>query len=177
MYTLIPFMRELMDRYGFINATHAEIKDGLQEGSVSVAAGGMREIWFAEPYSMKLSLARKKGIFRIALQTGKPLIPVLVYGENELIEHIPFDFNTWLFETTGWFLPIPTWESIQRWVALLQGHGNPVVSHIGTPVFCKQTDNPSEEEIEKLRETYIAALRDLYAKTRPDGYAEEIEIV
>jgi len=176
-YTLVPFVRELMDRYGFINATYSEMKEALQHGSVSVAAGGMREIWYAEPHTMKLNLARKKGIFRIALQTGKPLIPVLVYGENELFEHIPFDFNTWLFETTGWFLPIPTWESVQRWVALLQGHGSPVVSHIGEPVSCKQIEQPTEEDIAEVRETYIKALRELYAKTRPEGYAKDIEIL
>ena len=176
-YTLVPFVRELMDKYGFINATHSEIKESLVEGSVSIAAGGMREIWYAEPFKMKLSLARKRGIFRIALQTGKPLIPVLVYGENELFEHIPFAWNTWLFENTGWFVPIPTWDSIQRWMALLQGHGTPVVSHIGEPVSCKQIEDPTEEEIAALREEYVAVLHELYVKTRPEGYADAIEIL
>jgi 2-acylglycerol O-acyltransferase 2 len=170
-------MRELMDKYGVINASYPEMKTSLQESqSVSVALGGMREIWTTRPNEMHLHISRKRGIFRLALETGVPLIPVLVYGENELFEHIPFEFNQWLFDNTGWFLPIPTLHSIGRWWDLLQGRGQPVVAHSGDPIEVSQCSHPTEKDIHSLRTTYIEAVKALYEKTRPSHYAASLTI-
>lgn len=38
----------------------------------------------SEPGTLRLVLKNRTGVFRMALETGTPIVPVLTYGENEL---------------------------------------------------------------------------------------------
>ena len=47
--------------------------------------GGAAEALDAHPGKLELTLRKRKGFVRIALQTGASLVPSLAYGENDLM--------------------------------------------------------------------------------------------
>lgn len=70
---------------GFISANKATLKSTLESGkSIVLVAGGAAEALKAEPDTMKLYLQKRKGFVRLALETSKPLIPCIGFGENEI---------------------------------------------------------------------------------------------
>jgi 2-acylglycerol O-acyltransferase 2 len=62
--------------------------------SVSVIPGGVRDMMTTTPGV--IHIVPRKGVFRLALETGTPIVPVLTYGENELFPAIHLSFNEWL---------------------------------------------------------------------------------
>jgi hypothetical protein len=53
----------------------------------------------------------------------------------------------------------------------------PIRTVVGNPVDVGKPRIATAKEIGDLREKYFVALRELYKKTKPSSYAEEIEIV
>jgi len=166
----IPFIRDLLRMHGFINSNYSTIKNYLNsDTSVSLVVGGVEEMFYTEKKKLNLILKNRKGYLKLALETKKPLIPIITYGENELYETVPELTNTswnraWK-EIVGFMFPFITWKSILRWSNLIYEPFEPIHSHIGEPVYPEDDDT-----IETLREKYITALKDLFEKTRPDGY-------
>lgn len=117
----------------------------------------------------------------MALEKGCPLVPVLTYGENELHEIIESPWLKWLntkLVNYHLILLIPTWESLERWLGILEKPlAKPLRTVVGSAIPVARRATPTDAEISELREKYFAALRDLYARTKPSHYADELEIV
>ncbi len=180
----LPFGKELLENHHFVQTSYTSMKKVLEGGEgLSVTLGGVREIFYSEPGKMKLNIGKRKGIFKMALETGTQVVPVLVYGENELYEiyHSPWlDSIQEKLMSYGIFIPIPTASSCLNWLNLTTNPlKNPVLTVVGDPIpVAKVEGEPvSEEKIDALREIYLRELRALYERTRPDSYSPELEIV
>ena len=162
-------------------STYTAMKKVLEGGkSLAVALGGAEEIIHTRPGAMKLLVTPRKGVFKMALETGTPLIPVLTYGENEAysIYRSPFlDSILRLCVEHGIFFFIPTVDSLWQWLGIASRPlKTPLRTVLGAAVPVVQ-QNATDDKIAALKATYIAALRSLYAETRPSDYQEELEIV
>ena len=178
----LPFAQEFFDTLHFVPSSYDAMSTVLKDGeSLGVCLGGAREVLYTEAGRMRLSIARKRGVFRMAIEQGCGLVPVLTYGENELYELNTSPWLTWLNSKCvqyGFSLPIPTWESCERWFGILENPlAVPVRTVVGAAVRSAAKAGPSDADISELRERYFVALRDLYARTRPSTYAETLEIV
>ncbi len=177
----LPFGKEILDRLNFIPSNYTSMKSALENGeSLSVCLGGVREILYTEPKSMKLSIKNKRGIFLLALETGTPLIPVISYGENELFD---LTDSKWILKIQealvkyGICLAIPTLKSCVTWFGIPWNPlKNPIRTVVGAPIKVPVAHVATEKEIIELRNKYFTALKDLYQRTRPVGY-KDIEIV
>jgi hypothetical protein len=149
--------------------------------SLAVALGGAEEIIHTRPGAMKLLVRSRKGVFRMALETGTPLIPVLTYGENEAysIYRSPFlDSILTKCVENGYFFFIPTVDCIVQWLGIANRPlKTPLRTVVGPAVPVAHTLKPTDDDIAALKATYIASLRTLYTETRPSDYQEELEIV
>ena len=171
-YHYFPVIGDIMRYLGSIPSDSGSITKTLRKGeSVSVMLGGVREMLDAQGTHMKLYVRKRSGIFRIALESGKPLIPVLTYGENEAFprsnEWWATTFNHYLHEYAGMAVGIPTWKALQNWFELSYKPLKPIVTHVGSPV-------PATGDIASLRNDYIKAVEALFKKTAPAGYTLEI---
>jgi 1-acyl-sn-glycerol-3-phosphate acyltransferase len=152
------------------------MKDTLsEEKSLCVVPGGVAESFHNANKEFRLVLKSRKGIFRIAIDTRTPLVPILTFGENELF--LPLDSPLYrrvqnaIESYTSIQFPIPRWSCIKRWFTLLRKpFDEPVKTYIGEPVYPEKGDT-----VESLRERYISALDALYDTHRPEGWAEKIE--
>ena len=180
----MPFGREVMDSFGsrFVPSTYDSMMSVLEGGeSLSVSLGGVREILYAKKGRMTLSISKKRGVFRMALATGTPLIPVLTYGENELFEIVRNSYLDWLQDRVlpyGFVFAIPTLKSCINWFSLLNGPlKNPVRTVIGEAIEVEKVVKPTDGQVKELREKYIRELKALYEKTRPSSYEAELVII
>jgi 2-acylglycerol O-acyltransferase 2 len=171
-YHYFPVIGDIMRHLGSIPSDSGSITKTLQKGdSVSVMLGGVREMLHAQGTHVKLYIRNRTGIFRIALETGKPLVPVLTYGENEMFPRSDAwwatTLNQYLHEYMGMAVGIPTWKAFQNWFELSYKPLKPIVTHVGSPI-------PATGDIPTLRTTYIKAVEALFKKTAPPGYTLEI---
>lgn len=173
----VPFGTEIYERFRCVGSDYTSMKEVLEEGtSLAVTLGGIREILHIRKGAMELSLSKKRGVFRMAIETGVPLVPVLCYGENEQFQLADIWGLQWIQELLiGWgvCLPIPRLSSWKRWAQLFSGG-------LETPIHCVIGDLVTiekEDTIESLRERYIDSLKKLYEKTRPSWYKEDLLIL
>ena len=179
---ILPICNEISKEIDCVPAKYKEMKKVLtRTKSLSVVAGGIEEIFEVKPGRMRLAISRRRGIFKMALETGTALVPVLTYGENELYQ--PVDWG-WLdalnrrLVPLGFCFPIPTLDSCLRWMRLTdRPFKTPVRTVIGPRLAVEKVVGPvGEAAVVELRERYFVALRELYAKTR-GSYSEELEIL
>lgn len=178
----LPFAKEILQRLNAVSADYNEMKSVLEKNeSLSLTLGGVKEIFYSEPNTMKLSIKNKMGAFRLALETGTPLVPVLSYGENELFEISKNPLLMYLQRILiqhGACLPIPTIKSCQAWFKIPWAPlETPIRTVVGSPIKVAKVLNPTSEQIVALRETYFVALKGLYKRTKPETYKNDLEIV
>lgn len=172
LYHYFPVFGDIIRHLGSIPSDSRSIQKTLQKGdSVSIMLGGVREMMEAEGKHIKLFVRSRTGIFKIALDTGAPLVPVLTYGENELFprsnEWWATEFNKILHTYLGMGVGIPSWKALQNWLELSYRPLKPIMTHVGSPI-------PAVGDIATLRDNYIKAVEDLFKKTAPPGYSLEI---
>lgn len=173
LYHYFPVIGDIIRHLGSIPSDSHSIEKTLIRGeSVSVMLGGVREMMAAEEGKhIKLFIRSRSGIFKIALDTGTPLVPVLTYGENELFprsdEGWATELNKILHTYLGMGMGIPSWKALQNWLELSYRPLKPIMTHVGTPI-------PAVGDIATLRDTYIKAVEELFKKTAPVDYTLEI---
>ena len=171
-YHYFPVVGDIVRHLGSIPSDSGSIAKTLRKGeSVSVMLGGVREMLDARGTHMKLYIRKRTGIFRIALETGTSIVPVLTYGENEMFPRSDAwwatTLNHYLHEYVGMGIGIPTWKALQNWFELSYKPLKPIITHVGPSI-------PPTGNISSLRDTYIKAVEDLFKTTAPEGYTLEI---
>jgi len=170
-YQYIPVISDVAKYLGVISSDYQTIKKTLQKGeSVSLMLGGVREMNLTQTNKMTIYVKQRKGIFKMAAESGIPLVPVITYGENELFPRaesaIITSINEWLHSTFRLSIPVPSWKSLINWFEISYKPLKPVKTYIGGPI------THSDPDI--LKEKYILALRELFDKTSPPDYILEI---
>ena len=170
----LPFGQELFEYSNAIPSQYHPMKQALHDGhSISVSLGGMREM-LGNTYIVR----KRRGIFKMALETGTPIIPVVSFGEQQLFTLLPVypSIQKWL-EPYDICICIPTCSSILKWLGMLQHPlKDPLTSVVGAPIPVLQILEPTEDDIAALRDTYIEALKDLFTKENPNKH-EQVLIV
>ena len=124
--------------------------------------GGVAEM-LSEPQENEVRLVtRHKGMFRLALVEGASLVPVLSFGENQLLSsvNLPPGLRKWLAKNVGvsypqlphgrLLLPLPRRVRLQMVV--------------GKPIVVEQKRDPKPSEIDQLHQAYYAQVSELFHK-------------
>lgn len=156
----MPFGLEFFEEFNAIPAEYFSMKKALENNSISVAPGGMREMLYKD----SAILSKRRGIFKMALETGTPLVPIISKGEENLYSIV--EVPSWIQDFLGKYdvcISIPTFKSMAKMISLLANPlKDPVISVIGEPILVERVEMPSEAQISELREIYISALKKMY---------------
>jgi len=178
----IPFFREWLLRMGIISVSAPSIRHVLQRGpgaAVVIVPGGAAESLDARPGANDLTLQRRNGFFRIALQHGVQLVPVYSFGENELYEVPTTARLRWLQETmmrwVGYTMPIYMGAGCASTAAQATPlnpvpRRHPVITIVGDPIPCERVVDPTQEQIDTLKSRYIERLKEIFDRFA-DQYA------
>ncbi|XP_074658029.1 2-acylglycerol O-acyltransferase 1-like [Tubulanus polymorphus] len=166
----VPFFREFLSLSGAIASSHEAIDYVLSRGSgkiVAIAVGGGHELIDAHPGTMVLTLKKRKGFVKRALKHGASLVPVLNFGDNDLLHQYPNP-------------PGSQWRKVQDLIhRMVHRFASPVTFYgknyglatlapchtvVGSPIEVPKIDNPKPEEIDSVHAKYVKAVEDLFDK-------------
>ena len=157
----VPFFRELLLALGIIEVSARSIKNALDSGpgaAVVIVPGGASESLDASPGNDHvLTLRRRNGFFRIALQHGANLVPVFSFGENDLYGVVSPTgpvrrLQAALLRAFGYAVPVylGAGSNAQTWGSPIPLR-RPIITVVGDPIKCPRIDQPTQEEIEAAR--------------------------
>lgn len=174
----IPILGDFARHLRSIPSDANSIRNTLADReSASVMLGGVHEM--IESHPTRIQIPHRTGIYRIALETGTPLVPVLTYGENERFpkgDHWIFEaINGWLYSNFRIGIPFPSWEAVKNWSALSYKSLKPIDSYTGKPIRVEKNENPTDADIDALRKRYIEGVQALFKETAPPEYSLEIQ--
>ena len=181
---VIPFWRELIIWAGMGDASAKTIRktlNGPPGMSALLVVGGAEEALLATPNTNRLTLSKRKGFVKLALERGAPLVPVYAFGENNVYGNYAdgrpkvqrflvkmqkkLGFAIPLIKGRGWFNynfgPIP--------------HRRQIITVVGEPVELPKIEKPTKADVEHWHKKYCDALVQLYDENKPvyDVYTQE----
>jgi 2-acylglycerol O-acyltransferase 2 len=183
---MIPFWREIILRLGVISVSAKSLNSELNKGpghAVLVVPGGAAEALDAHPGTHSLTLNRRSGFFRIALQHGACLVPIYSFGENDLYEQAPNDEGTFvrnvqnfLLRYFGFATPFFSGAGSSPWGTAVPMNPIParvpIITIVGDPIECEKIENPTREQIDEVRVKYVMKLQEIF-KQFADKYAPQ----
>ncbi|KAF8386309.1 hypothetical protein PRIPAC_75451 [Pristionchus pacificus] len=169
----VPLRREWLMLHGVINCSKESLRfvlgDSRKGQATLLVVGGAEEALDAHSGKHKLTLLKRKGFIKIALETGAHLVPCFAFGENDVyiqasnkegtvvrwmqtmvkkwwgVSPILF-FGRGIFNYTFGFMPFRT----------------PLNTVLGTPIPVEKVQQPTQIQIDELHSLYIQRLTDLY---------------
>ncbi|KXN91105.1 Diacylglycerol O-acyltransferase 2B [Leucoagaricus sp. SymC.cos] len=186
----VPFYRELLMALGIYSVSKASCSNILKSGpgsSITIVIGGAAESLSAHPGTVNLTLRKRLGFIKVALQHGADLVPVFSFGENDIYEQMPNEKGTTvyalqkLFQSIfGFTLPLFHGRGLLNYNLGLLPYRRRIVVVIGKPIPVKQHDKPTMEEVSAVQEKYIAELTriwDTYKDEHAKARLRELEII
>lgn len=173
-YHTIPILRDIMRIAHVTSSDYENIKNTLQTESISIMLGGVKELLNSDENKIYLVIKDRKGIFKLALESGSPIVPVITYGENKLFKPIHNSvidtINSYLYSLFRIGVPIPTLDSLKNWCLLYKGPLEPIHTYIGSSIDVKKIEHPTDSDIQTLKSKYITEIQTLFTKTNPGNY-------
>lgn len=143
--------------------------DGKGTGrAVTIVVGGATESLEAFPNQIRIILKDRKIFVKLAMRTGADLVPVLLFGENELYQQVETDdqpviqqLQSLTKRILGWTLPM------FYGTGFFGGHGMmpfrcPLNIVVGKPVAVVQQSDSDFQDVDRLHALYIAGLCTLW---------------
>jgi len=173
-----PIFRDILRQIHCIFSDYGEIKEALKTNSITMVIGGVDEMRRLHNKVIELVITRRKGAFRLALETGTPIVPVITYGEVEVFpesdDQVLARLNTYMFEHFRVSLPFPTFKSLTNWTNLASKPLDPILTYTGRPIYVKKVEHPNEKHISNLRTIYIERMEELFKETNPGDFTLKI---
>ncbi|KAI0831885.1 DAGAT-domain-containing protein [Trametes gibbosa] len=179
----MPFYRDIILAMGICSVSKQSCSNILKKGpgnSITIVVGGAAESLSAHPGTADLTLRKRLGFIKIAIQHGADLVPVFSFGENDIFQQMPNNKGTTLYtlqkkfqNAFGFTLPLFHGRGLLNYNLGLMPYRKRIVAVIGHPIHVVQCDKPSLEEIMHVQQQYIDELmwiwntyKDDFARTR-----------
>jgi len=165
----LPVVGYFVKKVGYIEAASKPILNALtkRDENVGVILDGISGM-FQIAKEERAYVKKRKGIVKIALRAGAPIVPVYGFGHTAMWTVVVDPFGicegisnamgaavTPFFGRFGWFLGPPG--------------RTPVTVALGEPVECPQIDEPTQEQIDEYHAKLLAAYKELF-DTHKEAY-------
>ncbi len=170
---VLPLMRDVGELFGSFEVTRSGFLSALKKfGAVCMVPGGQAEMLYSQSDTTDMKLnSRHKGFIRMAITTGSHLVPVVAFGEMQLLDNLPVPhsvqkFFMRTFRANFCFLPYGVgYLPVPR----------PVPYHVvvGDPIAIPHVVHPTNDMVDAVHRYYyqrVKALFDSYKGTC--GYAD-----
>ena len=157
----VPIIRELVISFGCMEATKDIFSELLVKGyNLFLCPGGINEVLKTEEKKAKdrnannLYISTKhKGFIKQALINNTSIIPVLSFGEQELLS------SKTIFKWGKFIITIPVGR---YYLPIPRNH--PVTVIIGKPVGYKKCSNPTDDDVTKYHKKFYDKMREMFNK-------------
>ncbi|KLO19104.1 diacylglycerol-acyltransferase [Schizopora paradoxa] len=176
----MPFYRDIILMMGVCSVSRNSCSNILKQGkgsSICIVVGGAAESLAAHPGTADLTLRKRLGFIKLAIQHGADLVPVFSFGENDIFEQMPNQRGTMTYKLQkrfqamfGFTLPLFHGRGMLNYNLGLMPYRRRIVSVIGRPVNVVQCDKPTLEQIHEVQKRYIDELFRIW-ETYKDAFA------
>lgn len=178
----VPLYRDILLSMGICSVSKRSCASILKRGSgqaITIVVGGAAESLRARPGTNDLTLKRRSGFIKVAIQYGADLVPVLSFGENDIYDQMPNEKGTTVYtiqkkfqSVFGFTLPLFHGRGLLNYNFGLMPYRRTIVSVFGRPIHVQQNDKPTKEEVEAVQKRYIDELLRIW-NTYKDTFARE----
>ncbi|KAI8996481.1 DAGAT-domain-containing protein [Trametes punicea] len=164
----VPFYRDIILAMGICSVSKQSCSNILKKGpgnSITIVVGGAAESLSAHPGTADLTLRKRLGFIKVAIQHGADLVPVFSFGENDIFQQMPNEKGTTLYKLQkkfqnvfGFTLPLFHGRGLLNYNLGLMPYRKRIVAVIGHPIHVVQCDKPTLEEITQVQQKYIDEL-------------------
>jgi len=161
----LPVVRELCLWTSCVDASRPVAERMLREGlSLGILPGGEQEQLRTTYRREAVYLQRRKGFVKLAIRHGVPLVPAYVFGCTDLYRTSRFMYGLRraLVSVAGVCIPL-CWGPFGMPLTPFKGRVDIVV---GEPIPVKKEEEPTDEDVARLHETYVKALCALFDKNK-----------
>ncbi len=177
---VIPLWRDVLLALGFVDASRPSVDACMRARlSVVVVVGGALEALDARPGVAELTLNRRKGFVRVALEHGARLVPVYCFGENELYDQAPNPEGSRLraaqvaaIRAVGFTLPAFKGRGVFSHDTGFLPRRVPLTTVTGPPLVLPKIASPTDGDVDEWHARYVSALKQLH-----DTYAPRFPVV
>ncbi|GJE99276.1 DAGAT-domain-containing protein [Phanerochaete sordida] len=179
----MPLYREILLALGICSVSKQSCSNILKKGpgqAITIVVGGAAESLSARPGTADLTLRKRLGFIKIAIQHGADLVPVFSFGENDIYNQMPNEKGTTVYalqkkfqSVFGFTLPLFHGRGLLNYNLGLLPYRRRIVAVIGNPIHVQKCDKPSLEEVRRIQTQYIDELmriwntyKDEFARTR-----------
>ncbi|KAH6636633.1 diacylglycerol acyltransferase-domain-containing protein [Chaetomium tenue] len=181
----IPLYRDYILALGLQSVSKESITSILTTGgrdgdgmgrAVTIVVGGARESLEAQPGTMRLVLAQRKGFVKMAMRTGADLVPVLAFGENDLYDQLSAQqhpllhrVQMWVLRTLKFTLPFLHGRGIFNYDVGLMPYRRPLNIVVGRPIPVRKValgEKMDGREVERLHREYVGELEGMWERYR-----------
>ena len=169
----IPIIRYLARKVGYIPAKAKPILETLtkRNENVGLVLDGIAGMFSCNPNAPNIETAflkQRKGIVKIALKAGVPIVPVYGFGHTSLYTVCVDPMG--ILEFVSSTLQISLTPFLGRWGWILGPPKRlPVTVCLGQPIHCPHVPNPTQPQIDQYHAQLLDAFKELF-ETHKEAY-------
>ncbi|KAJ3493606.1 hypothetical protein NLJ89_g10978 [Agrocybe chaxingu] len=177
----VPFYRDLILALGVCSVSKESCSNILKSGpgsAITIVVGGAAESLSAHPGTADLTLRKRLGFIKVAIQHGADLVPVFSFGENDIYQQMPNEKGTTVYALQrkfqsifGFTLPLFHGRGLLNYNLGLMPYRRRIVAVIGKPIHVDKCDKPTLEEVIRVQRKYIDELTRIW-NTYKDEFAK-----
>ncbi|XP_066964502.1 2-acylglycerol O-acyltransferase 2-like isoform X1 [Macrobrachium rosenbergii] len=170
-----PFYREFLMSSGAVSCSRQSIDYIMKKEetgqTLCIVIGGAKESLDCHPGRADLYLKNRKGFCKMALRYGASLVPTFAFGENDIYDQVPNHKGTLIrrlqtaFQSVVGFAPLIFFgRGVFQYGFGIIPFRKPIYVVVGAPVDVPLVKDPTQEDIDRVHESYVKALTELYNK-------------
>lgn len=128
--------------------------------NLMIIPGGIKEIFYADEEDEYINIKSRKKFIQLALQEGSDILPIYVFGSNDVFSLWPF-FKNAKNISRKWRTAIAPYYG--RWgLPISIANKIPLLYVVGERIKCKKNLNPKQEEVNELHELYMSTIKRIF---------------